>query len=59
MLNVTTETINKLASNMRKRVNACTVEHDRHFQHLLQDSKYNFDCRMKILHILGDILIFN
>jgi hypothetical protein len=30
-----TETLRRVASNMRQRVNACIAEHDGHFQHLI------------------------
>jgi hypothetical protein len=33
--NVTAETLHRVASNMRKRVNACIAECDGHFQHLI------------------------
>jgi hypothetical protein len=33
--NVTAETLHRIASNMRKRVNACIAERGRHFKHLI------------------------
>jgi hypothetical protein len=33
--NVTAETLHRVASDMRKRVNACIAERGGHFQHLI------------------------
>jgi hypothetical protein len=33
--NITAETFHQVASNMKKRVNACITEYGGHFQHLI------------------------
>lgn len=58
ILDVTTETLHKVASNMRKRVDSCIAKHGGHFQHLLQDRKCNLNCRIKF-HVQWDIFFFN
>jgi hypothetical protein len=58
ILNVTTETRHKVATNMWKRMDACTAEDGRHFQHLLY-CKRNFNCKIKTLCTLTYLLTFN
>jgi hypothetical protein len=56
ILNVKTETLRNLASNMRKMVDIWSIEHGGHFQHL-QQCKCNYK-RKKFLNIFKYFLIF-